>query len=194
MVEGVSEALLMPILAEKANGNIKDSAVTIVNADGLNFNAFIPLYGEGGLDIPTVILTDGDDNDRTGNPSNTVQSLEESCNDKSNLVVKYGEITFEHELAKSPEILPLMVKAFKKLHPQIGDSLESQLEQIEGHINKADKFLDVFVGKSISKGQFAQELAGILEGESITKDEVPEYIRHAFKFLGVIEEGEANDQ
>jgi len=194
MVEGISEALLMPILAEKANGNIKESAVTVVNTDGLNFNAFIPLFGKGGLDIPTVILTDGDDKDRTGNPSSTVQNLVESCNDKSNVKVKYGEITFEHELAKSPVILPLMIKAFKELHPNLGDSLESELAQINEPINKADKFLEVFVEKNVLKGQFAQELAGLLEGESIAKDQVPEYIRNAFKFLGVTKEGEANGQ
>jgi putative ATP-dependent endonuclease of the OLD family len=37
MVEGIAEALLVPIFARMAGGCLKKSAVTIVNVDGLNF-------------------------------------------------------------------------------------------------------------------------------------------------------------
>ena len=41
MVEGIAEALLLPVLAKSAGGSLKKSAVTVVNADGINFNAFL---------------------------------------------------------------------------------------------------------------------------------------------------------
>ena len=44
IVEGMAEALLLPVLAKMSGGNLKKSSVTILNADGINFNAFIPLF------------------------------------------------------------------------------------------------------------------------------------------------------
>ena len=46
MVEGIAEALLLPVLTKIAGGCLKESAVTVLNADGINFNAFLPLFGE----------------------------------------------------------------------------------------------------------------------------------------------------
>ena len=46
MVEGIAEALLLPVLAKIAGGNLKESSVTVLNADGINFNAFIPLLAD----------------------------------------------------------------------------------------------------------------------------------------------------
>ena len=61
MVEGMAEALLPArALTEIAGGNLKESAVTVLNADGINFNAFTPLLGTDRLRVPVVILTDGD--------------------------------------------------------------------------------------------------------------------------------------
>ena len=60
MVEGIAEALLLPVLAKISGGNLKESSVTVLNADGINFNAFIPLFGAERLCVPVVILTDGD--------------------------------------------------------------------------------------------------------------------------------------
>jgi putative ATP-dependent endonuclease of OLD family len=62
MVEGIAEALLLPMLAQIAGGNLKDSSVTVLNADGINFNAFMPLFAEDRLSLPVVILK------RPGNP------------------------------------------------------------------------------------------------------------------------------
>src|SRR5690606_38544550 len=69
MVEGISEALLLPILARIAGGCLKESAVTILNVDSINFDTFLPLFGSEQLSFPVAILTDGDDKQRSGNPS-----------------------------------------------------------------------------------------------------------------------------
>jgi len=110
MVEGIAEALLLPTLAKIAGGSLKDSAVTVLNADGINFNAFLPLLGEGRLGLPVAILTDGDDKNKEGKPSATAAGLKAKEGEIPNLRVEFCQITFEHELARSPELLPLMLQ------------------------------------------------------------------------------------
>jgi len=175
MVEGIAEALLLPVLAKLAGGSLKDSAVAVLNADGINFNAFIPLFGENKLAMPVAILTDGDASEMGGEISATAAGLKAMEANASNLKVEMSEITFEHELARSESLLPHMLAAFKELHPQIGADLESALANIPSADDKAAEFLRVFLEKKVSKGRFAQELAEILEAiweQSKTADEL----------------------
>lgn len=193
MVEGIAEALLLPVLTRISGGNLKDSAVTVINADGINFNAFIPLFGAGRLGLSVAILTDGDDSDRAGQPSATATGLKAKEAEIPNLRVEFGEITFEHELARSPELLPFMLTAFKTLHPILGAALETLIGGLGTANEKADEFLAEFLRCKTSKGEFAQELAGLLE-ERLSKPEqgpitaaaVPKYIRDALEFLKVL--------
>ena len=85
-----------------------------------------------------------------------------------------------------------MVSALKELHPIIGATLETELAAIATIEEKATKFLDVFIKKSVSKGRFAQDLAGILAERDLGPNAVPDYIRNALRHLGVLNEG-AND-
>ncbi len=192
MVEGISEALLLPVLAKIAGGNLKESAVTVLNADGINFNAFIPLFGKDQLSMPVVILSDGDANDIGEQPSSAAEGLKALEATVSNLHVELSTITFEHELACSAAMLPHMIAAFKELHPIIGASLETELAALTTAEEKTKKFLEVFIEKSVSKGRFAQELAGILEDSGLGAEDVPEYIRDALTHLEVLSE-EADD-
>lgn len=193
MVEGIAEALVLPILARIAGGNLKDSSVTILNADGINFNAFIPLFGSGRLGLSVAILTDGDDSDRTGTPSATATGLKAKETGIPNLRVEFGEITFEHELARSAALLPFMLTAFRILRPTLGAKLDIEIGGLETDDEKADAFLLEFLRSKTSKGEFAQELAGLLD-ESVSNPEanalpidcVPKYIRDALSFLDVI--------
>ena len=192
MVEGIAEALLLPVLAKILGGNLKESSVTVLNADGINFNAFIPLFGLERVGVPVVILTDGDAKEIGGKKSATARGLRKQAADIPNLNVEMSEITFEHELARSERLLPHMVSALKELHPKIGARLETKLAVLKTVEEKATKFLNVFIKKSVSKGRFAQELAGILAECDIGASAVPDYIRKAFSHLGVLSKA-AND-
>jgi len=175
MVEGIAEALLLPVLSKFAGGSLKDSAIAVLNADGINFNAFIPLFGENKLAMPVAILTDGDAGEVGGEISATAAGLKDREANASNLKVEMSEITFEHELARSEALLPHMLAAFKVLHPQIGANLEDDLAAIHSDDDRADTFLKVFLEKKVSKGRFAQELAEILEAvweKSTTADDL----------------------
>lgn len=193
MVEGIAEALVLPILTRIAGGNLKDSSVTVLNADGINFNAFIPLFGSGRLGLSVAILTDGDDADRTGTPSATARGLKAKAAKIPNLRVEFGEITFEHELARSAALLPFMLTAFNTLHPTLGAKLNDKIGGLATDDEKADAFLTEFLGSKTSKGEFAQELAELLDEkvsnsdvDAFPSDCVPKYICDALEFLGVI--------
>lgn len=193
MVEGIAEALLLPILAKIAGGSLKDSAVSVLNVEGLNFNAFLPLFGEGGLSIPVAILTDGDAKELGGEMSATAKELKAKESEISNLHVALSEITFEHELARSDELLPLIVEAFKILHPIKGKELELSIASFSSGDKKADKFYEVFLETRTSKGRFAQELALLVDGIDISSAVVPKYIRKALEYLKVVEIKKNND-
>lgn len=193
MVEGIAEALLLPVLAKIAGGCLKESAATVLNADGLNFNAFLPLFGENRLAFPVAILTDGDAGQIGNPPSATATGLKAKEAEIPNLRVEFSAITFEHELARSATILPLMLDAFTILHPILGANLKTAVGALNTNDAKADAFLAKFLESKTSKGQFAQELASLLAAANLQRDAVPTYIQEALKFLGVIQP-EANDQ
>ena len=166
--------------------------IPLLNADGINFNAFTPLFGTERLGVPVVILTDGDAKEIGGEMSATALDLREQAAGIPNLNVEMSEITFEHELARSEMLFPHMVSALKELHPIIGATLETELAALATVEEKARRFLDVFIEKSVSKGRFAQELTGILVECNLGANAVPNYIRNALRHLGVLSEG-AND-
>ena len=192
MVEGIAEALLLPVLAKISGGNLKESSVTILNVDGINFNAFIPLFGVGRLRAPVVILTDGDAKEIGGEISAAATGLRALQSDVPNLAVEMSEITFEHELARSDAMLSHMIAAFKELHPKVGATLERDLGALESADDRANAFLSAFLVSKVSKGQFAQELAGAIDGCELGPEAVPIYIHNALRHLEVLRE-EAND-
>ena len=186
MVEGIAEALLLPVLAKIAGGCLKESAVTVLNADGLNFNAFLPLFGKDLLCFPVAILTDGDAKTIGDPPSETAVGLKSKEAAIPNLHVEYSMITFEHELARSADILPIMLNAFASLRPTLGASLKTAITALSTNDQKADAFLAEFLRSETSKGQFAQELAALLDVANLQKTAVPQYIQASLKFLDVI--------
>ncbi len=188
MVEGIAEALLLPVLAKIAGGNLKESSVTVLNVDGINFNAFIPLFGVNRIRVPVVILTDGDAKKIGEAVSTAATKLKDLASDTPNLRVEMSEITFEHELARSDALLPRMVAALKELHPKTGNRLECALTSLGSADDKASKFLRVFLKSRVSKGRFAQELASALDGCDLKPQVVPTYIRSALIYLGVLGE------
>ena len=79
---------------------------------------------------PVAILTDGDAANIGGAPSATAIALEAKEAEIPNLHVEYSAITFEHELARSAAILPLMLDAFGTLHPINGASLKAKVNAL----------------------------------------------------------------
>ena len=166
----------------------------MLNADGINFNAFLPLFGDKRLGVPVAVLTDGDAASIGDPPSATATGLKAKEANIPNLRVEYSEITFEHELARSAGILPLMLKAFETLHPINGQSLKETVNGLDSDDKKADAFLAMFIHTDTSKGFFAQELAALLETSGLQVKAVPHYILEALRFLSVIKTGTKDEQ
>jgi putative ATP-dependent endonuclease of the OLD family len=193
MVEGISESLLLPVLAKLFGGSLKESAVTVLNADGINFNCFLPLFGDKRLGLPVAILTDGDAIAIGDPPSATAAGLKSKESDIPNLRVQYSKRTFEHELARSPDILPLMLDALEILHPNVAKELKANIGTLDSSDKKADALLTAFIQARTSKGSFAQELATLVETSNLKSEAVPKYIRNVLEYLGVIKNEQAGN-
>ena len=96
------------------------------------------------------------------------------------------KVVGEDGLARSEEMLPHMLLAFKALHPAKGATLETDLAALGSADEKATKFLEVFRDTRVSKGRFAQELADLLDNSALSTAAVPTYIRNALEHLGVV--------
>ena len=188
MVEGIAEAL--PTACANQDRRRQPEGVGCDSAErGWDqLQCVHSLFGTERLGVPVVILTDGDAKVVGGEMSATASGLREQAADIPNLSVEMSEITFEHELARSEMLLPYMVSALKELHPNIGATLETELEALATIEEKAAKLLGAFSEKSVSKGRFAQELAEILEECNLGANAVPDYIRNALRHLGVLNE------
>jgi putative ATP-dependent endonuclease of OLD family len=187
MVEGIAEALLLPVFARQCEGDLRKSAVSVINADGINFDAFIPLFAANGVLVPTVIMTDGDAPAVGGAASDASQKLVQEVANLPHVRVELSERSFEHELARKPALLIDMVAALKLLHPVIGAAVETGLTAIVGDDPRADYFYkEVFLDRPTSKGRFAQELAQIVDDGALSRVSIPEYILRALLYLEVI--------
>jgi putative ATP-dependent endonuclease of OLD family len=60
LVEGITEALLLPVLARRAGFNLEHGGVSIVPVCGVDFGSICQLYGGNGLHTHLVVVTDGD--------------------------------------------------------------------------------------------------------------------------------------
>jgi len=60
LVEGISEALLIPVLSKRMGISLEDKGVSVIPVCGVEFSTISKLFGEEKLRIPISILTDGD--------------------------------------------------------------------------------------------------------------------------------------
>ncbi|MFC3909667.1 ATP-dependent endonuclease [Legionella dresdenensis] len=185
MVEGIAEALLISLFAKRIGINLKEKSVSIVNVQGLNFDAFLSILSEG-IEIPCAVITDSDpqkDFYPTATEIVTSSPTASALKDKETNLIKVflSQKTFEYDLALYPDNLPTLTKAFKACHCQVGHKLEAELDTIEDSFEKTKMFFSYFNNSCRSKGEFAQELANLLE-ENINFT-VPNYIINAIKYI-----------
>lgn len=194
-VEGAAELMLVNVLAEKAGFNLREHAVSLISVEGLNFDSFLPLFGEKALKIPVALITDADPMSQPEN-GDEAQALYPKLGDaivvsdntakmkklEDSLVkVYYGLKTFEYDLALHADNRTAMLKTLKELHPKIGLSVEAEVDAAVDDATKARAlFSGMFERKqnNVQKGRFGQALAQTLMDSDATCV-VPEYIRSA---------------
>jgi len=204
-VEGAAELMLISILAKKlgAKYDLRKHAISLISVEGLNFDSFLPLFGEAALQIPVSAITDadpfvvegvGDDAKNVPIYPDVGDVVNVSANTASMLkredeLVKifHGAKTLEYDLALHEENRTVMISALAELHPQIAKSLKTEVAVA---VNNKDKAKALFCGMfergkgkaNVQKGRYAQVLAQTIEDEG-ADFKVPEYIAKAFKHV-----------
>ncbi|MCV2221460.1 ATP-dependent endonuclease [Pseudomonas sp. Env-44] len=59
-VEGAAELMLVDALAKILGFDLREYGISLISVEGLNFDSFLPLFGEKGLRIPVSVITDAD--------------------------------------------------------------------------------------------------------------------------------------
>ncbi|AII57414.1 ATP-dependent nuclease [Dehalococcoides mccartyi] len=60
LVEGASEMFLLPAFASRFGTPLDEHGITVCSVHGTDFGPYIKLLGSGGLNLPFVVVTDGD--------------------------------------------------------------------------------------------------------------------------------------
>jgi len=186
-VEGVSELFMIKVMAQRLGFNFSQYSISIINVEGLNFDAFLPLFGKMALNIPVAFLTDADPSENLYPALNDTLELSATAqklrNREDNFVkVFFAYKTFEYDLALYPENREAMLTVLRELHPQVEKDLRQKLEHTDEKSKPKTLFSEIFVERNIKKGVFAQALAQRVALRS-TPFKVPEYIEKAFNFV-----------
>lgn len=119
LVEGISEALLLPVLARRLGLSLEDKAVSVIPVAGVDFGTLGKLFGKTKLRIPIAIVTDADPpvlhrrgkeetwrnalvvTNKAGVPLKCKRlfALQKLFVNEPQISVEHSSITLEHELA-----------------------------------------------------------------------------------------------
>ncbi len=181
LVEGISEALLLPCFAKAlgADYELDRCGVEVVNIGGVAFEPFVRLFNsvtiDRRLEVRCAVITDDDRCDTSGNGSGEISSRAAKAKalEGGLLKVALARNNFEYELYMSNKDL---VKAtYQELHPQTDLAFSGTPEEIA--VQFADK-----VSARRDKAVFAQLLAAKIRKGQPLELNVPEYIRDAIRW------------
>lgn len=210
LVEGVSEALLIPALARTLGIDLSARHVSVIPVAGVAFGVFQKLLGPNGLQVPVAIITDADpplitedgdgnklrwtelqpETDETESPtlSKRTSKLLETFQAHHSVKVFNSKITLEYDLAAAaPANPPAMVKVWEEMFEGKPGTLNAELLREAGEAVE-DQALVVWRGiclssTSGSKAEFAHRLCRHLAGEGESAFAAPKYIVEALAFV-----------
>lgn len=197
-VEGISEALLLPIFAEYLNRPLDKYAVEVINVDGVSFKPFANLLCYANdthqVTIKATIITDDDRcTNKEDKETYIVKDIDYDTDDIDSIVLKLKSTTpserfqsidalcqtahvnifgarktFEYELAAYPENIPYLLEAIIQAQPVAGKRLASVLTKLHTDEEKAACLWLYIRDRSKYKGEIAQNLARRLKRELTT--------------------------
>ena len=188
LVEGIAEAVLLPVIARCIVLKDDDSAwqrfrgAVLVPIDGVDFAPYVEVLIRpcNGCSIAdrVVVMTDADPS-APGNRKEDLEALATGWGVAERLKVFTNAVTLENELF-SAENANILKAAFLALHPRSADRWTSDVEQA-AETGRAAAFVNVLTETRTRKGDFAQQLAAQIEaGTAFT---VPAYIKHAIEAI-----------
>ena len=187
LVEGITEALLIPIFArimgeeydlDKKGIEVIETGISFQRYSGL-FNSYNPSKR---LNFRCSVITD-DDSDKDDLSDGRLNNLKELS--KNNYKVFIGQRTFEWELFNSNLDNDIIPTVFDSVHPNIRNNLSKNGEEFN-QTTLVEK-----LSKNKTKSEFAFKLAEYLENNPDKAKEfnIPNYIKNAICFAaGVCDE------
>lgn len=188
-VEGTAERFIVAALAEKNAYRLRQNSVSILSAEGLNFDCFEPLFRIDAIPIRVALLSDADPPadlypSLGAPPELSVQAKAIEAMSHATLRPFFALKTLEYDLALHDENHPAMLEALKDISPRNGVRLSAELAAAAPAERAVTLFKGMFQreqGANVSKGEYAQALA-----EAIATAPVfiaPPYIKAALDFL-----------
>lgn len=189
LVEGAAELFILSSLAKKMGVDLRKHSVSLLSTEGLNFDCFLPLFGEDALNIRVAVVTDSDPPKiypKLGDAL-VLSAAATAINGKMTAFVQpfFAQKTLEYDLALQPENLPLMLAALDDLHPGIGKTLREDVDKAHVDDKARVLFSGMFErekGTNIQKGAYAQALAQAIAAEGAVFL-APPYIHGALQFI-----------
>ncbi|SDG60483.1 putative ATP-dependent endonuclease of the OLD family [Duganella sp. OV458] len=193
LVEGAAERALVPAMADYLNINLRHLGLSIVSAEGLNFDCFLPLFGRSAMPVKVATLTDGDPTLIPFPNLNQAADISAGANSIQQMDEAFRKVfispkTLEYDLGlQGPVNRALILDALSELHPQIAVRLRAAVLAEQDNTNAARVLYQGMFERNagatnISKGALAQELAQRLSArpEGFI---VPPHIRAAFTWI-----------
>ncbi|MFH1953309.1 MAG: AAA family ATPase [Pseudomonadota bacterium] len=200
LVEGIAEMYIVPTFAELLEEPLDENGISVCSVHGVDFMPYAKLLGNEALDIPYVIITDGDPFTKDGkefyrgsiravglSAFKDPESMEELKtllrkkewskldNRLNELGIFVGTRTMEIDLCEENydvEFKSTIVElgAGQKRQQRFSNAMKNK---INGAVPDDDAKYIIGSIESYGKGRFAQRLAG-----KLSKDRIPSYIPH----------------
>lgn len=209
LVEGISEALLVPVLARRLGRNLEQAGVSVIPIAGVSFSTLAKLFGKGKLQIPLAIVTDADpthdyvppdSKDPQAASPRQVGSEFEKCSRLTKLLsefssdetirVFYSSVTLEFDLAAAAARNGLTIfDAWVSCYPGRKPKLLTR-ELLESKASPTERALLIWRAVCVAdpahgKAELAHALADRLEaraadgGQVVPEFVVPKYLQDA---------------
>jgi len=186
LVEGIAEALLLPVMAERhvlradAHAWQRFRGAVLVPIDGVDFAPYVEvlLRPSGGSTVAdrVVVVTDADPS-VPGNRQADLEAQAAAWGTVTKLSIFTNAVTLEHELFSAGNDA-LLKTAFLALYPQSEDRWTDEVDAAQPQ-DKASAFVALLKAKQTRKGDFAQRVADLIEAGAAFQ--VPEYLANAIR-------------
>jgi putative ATP-dependent endonuclease of the OLD family len=184
LVEGISEALLLPNFATRMGTqyDLEKNGVEVVSINGVAFEPFALMFNstteDKRINVRCSIITDDDRNGPAGNSDGNGDDISSRAAAALNLekgLVKVclGTRTLEYELYRANA--EVLTRVYQELHPRTNLEFDGSVEQ------RASAFAAKVAGNK-DKAVLAQTLAKKLEEEGFGDFVVPDYIQQAIRW------------
>lgn len=186
LVEGIAEALLLPVLAQKvvlvgdADGWLRFKGAVIVPIEGVDFRPYVEVllrpHGDARIADRLIVITDADPT-VLGNRKVDLENLAKTHGAQQALTVLTNQHTLEHEIFSAGNE-SFLKSVFLRLHRNSRRDWEDQIETVAVQ-DRPNAFLQLIEAKKTRKGDLAQAMASrIVAGEPFV---VPPYLADAIR-------------